>query len=81
MTKEKDVFVSEFKEKLRILEKQKEAELVKLKEEYESIEVQKRRAEMQHRIYNQEEEAEMELYKAKIHQQEQDELTATEDRK
>ena len=69
MTKERKAFVVEFQQKLKVFEKEKEAELIKLQSQYQAIEVQKKRAEMQHRIYNEEQEAEMEQYKAKIHQQ------------
>lgn len=81
MTQEKEAFVRDFQLRLRELEQEKTVEVDELQRKYDEVEGQRQKAELQHQIFNEEEEAEMELYKVRIRQQEEDELTRAEDRK
>lgn len=63
------------------LHQEKEDQVNKLLKEYEDIEEKRRLAKKQNEIFEIEEEAEMQLYKTKIHQQEQEELDRTEEQK
>ena len=68
MSKEREVMRKELESKLVAVERSKGKELKQLDEEYRKIELRRRMAQKENEILDQEEEAEMQLYKLRMHQ-------------
>ena len=68
MSKEREVMRKELESKLVTVERSKGKELKQLDEEYRKIELRRRMAQKENQILDQEEEAEMQLYKLRMHQ-------------
>ena len=68
MSKEREVMRKELESKLEAVERSKGKELKQLDEEYRKIELRRRMAQKENEILDQEEEAEMQLYKLRMHQ-------------
>ena len=81
MTKEKQSMQAELNSRLKVLNKEKEEELNKLETDYKRIETRRKMAQKENDILDQEEEAEMQLYKLRMHQDLEKEKTDAEDLK
>ena len=68
LSKEREVMRKELESKLEAVERSKGKELKQLDEEYRKIELRRRMAQKENEILDQEEEAEMQLYKLRMHQ-------------